>query len=54
MLTMDMLTLVSQVMGYVKMRSRSANSTVPFSGLNVLLMGDSHQFPPVANQQHMQ
>ena len=49
MLTVDMLTLTSQVMGYVKTRSGSTDSAVPFSSLNLLLMGAFHQFPPVAN-----
>lgn len=49
MLTIDMLTLTSQVMGYVKTRSGSTDSAVPFSSLNLLLMGAFHQFPPVAN-----
>lgn len=51
MLTTDLLTLTSQVAGFVKTGSGRADSTVPFGGINVLLMGDFHQFPPVGNPQ---
>ena len=49
MLTTDTLTLMSQVTRFIKTGSGEADSTVPFGGMNVLLMGDFHQFPPVGN-----
>ena len=49
MLTIDMLTVTSQVMRYVKTGNGSTDSAVPFSSLNMLLMGAFHKFPPVAN-----
>jgi hypothetical protein len=47
MCTPDLLTLLSQVAGKVKVDDGKADATVPFGGLNVLIMGDFHQFPPV-------
>jgi hypothetical protein len=47
MCTLNLLTLLSQVAGKVKVDDGKANMTVPFGGLNVLIMGDFHQFPPV-------
>ena len=49
MLTTDLLTLTSQVTGFVKTGNGRANATVPFGGMNIILLGDFHQFPPVAN-----
>lgn len=49
MLTTDLITLTSQITGFVKTGVGTADSTVPFGGMNVLLLGDFHQFPPVAN-----
>ena len=49
MLTTDLLTLTSQVTGFVKTGNGRANTTVPFGGMNIILLGDFHQFPPVAN-----
>ena len=49
MCTTDILTLLSQICGKVRAGDGSASSTAPFGGLNVLLMGDFHQFPPVGN-----
>jgi len=45
MCTVDLLTLLSQVMGKVRAGYSTADSTRPFGGLNIMLMGDFHQFP---------
>ena len=49
MCTLDLVTLLSQVAGKVRVDSGAVDSTAPFGGLNIILMGDFHQFPPVAN-----
>ena len=49
MLMTDLLMLTSQVTGFVKTGNGRADATVPFGGMNVILLGDFHQFPPVAN-----
>ena len=49
MLTTDLITLTSQIIGFVKTGVGTADSTVPFGSMNVLLLGDFHQFPLVAN-----
>ena len=49
MLTTNLITLTSQITGFMKTGVGMADSTVPFGGMNVLLLGDFHQFPPVAN-----
>lgn len=51
MMTTDLVTLTSQVAGKVRSGNGDMNSTVPFGGLNVLLMGDFHQFEPVGKRQ---
>ena len=48
MLMTDLLMLTSQVTGFVKTGNGRADATVPFGGMNVILLGDFHQFP-VAN-----
>jgi hypothetical protein len=47
MCTLDLLTLLSQVAGKARVDDGRADATVPFGGLNVIMMGDFHQFPPV-------
>ncbi|KIM74273.1 hypothetical protein PILCRDRAFT_92659 [Piloderma croceum F 1598] len=47
MCTLDLLTLLSQVAGKARVDNSRANATVPFRGLNLILIGDFHQFPPV-------
>ena len=49
MLTKDELTFISQIAGTVRTGNGNADSTIPFGGLNVLLIADFHQFPPTAN-----
>lgn len=48
MCTHDQLTLLSQIAGKTRANDGSAKSTDPFGGLNILLMGDFHQFPQSA------
>jgi hypothetical protein len=50
MCTVDLMTLLSQVVGKVRMGDRAADSAVPFGGLNIVLIGDFHQFPPVGRK----
>ncbi|KAJ3565934.1 hypothetical protein NP233_g7319 [Leucocoprinus birnbaumii] len=49
MLTSRLLCLTSQLTDYVRRRGGSGNDTSsqPFGGLDVILFGDFHQFPPV-------
>lgn len=47
MLTTSLLQRLSEVTGFVQ--GDRIQSTTPFGGINVLLLGDLHQFPPVAN-----
>ena len=47
MCTLDLVTLLSQVVGKVQADDGSADSTTPFGGMDVILMGDFHQFPLV-------
>ena len=47
MCTLDLVTLLSQVAGKVRADDGSTDSRTPFGGMNVILMGDFHQFPPV-------
>ena len=48
-MTAEMLTHTSQVMGFVKTGTGQIASSVLFSGINIILLGDFHQFPPIAN-----
>ena len=47
MLTKDLLCHLSQVAGFVRTGDGSTDSTVALGGLNTILTGDFHQFPPV-------
>ena len=49
MLTTETLTHTSQVTGFVKTGAGQIDSSILFGGMNVILLGDFHQFPPVAN-----
>jgi PIF1-like helicase len=49
MLTTPLLTHLSQAIGFVKSGQDVIEPSVPFGGLNVVLLGDFHQLPPVAN-----
>ena len=48
MCTLDLLTL-SQVAGKARSKAGPSNSTEPFGRMNIVLIGDSYQFPPVGN-----
>ncbi|KAF8262736.1 hypothetical protein EI94DRAFT_1543572, partial [Lactarius quietus] len=50
MLTMPLLALLNRVAGLVRTGVDGIHPTVPFRGLNIILTGDLHQFPPVANR----
>jgi hypothetical protein len=49
MLTTPLLVLLSQATGVVRTGLDPVDASVPFGGLNVILLGDFHQFPPVAS-----
>ncbi|KAJ3521770.1 hypothetical protein NMY22_g12176 [Coprinellus aureogranulatus] len=51
MMTKSLLCNVSQVCQTVMGQdaATASNSTLPFGGLHIVLLGDLHQFPPVAN-----
>ena len=42
-------TFLSQVTGMVQTGLTGVEVSIPFGGLNVILLGDFHQFPPVAS-----
>jgi hypothetical protein len=47
MCTLDILTLLSQVARKARVDNGNMDATVPFGGLNIILMSDFHQFPLV-------
>ena len=49
MMTAETLTHTSQVTGFMKTGAGQIASSVLFSSINVILLGNFHQFPPVAN-----
>ena len=48
MLHDTLLTDVAKVVAYVKKTGNEGDKHLPFAGMHVILMGDFHQFPPVA------
>ena len=50
MLTTPLLAHLSHITGVVRASVNSVEASIPFGGLNVILMGDFHQLPPVASQ----
>ncbi len=48
MLTTPLLVHLSQATGIVWTSLHSIDASIPFGGLNIMLLGDFHQFPPVA------
>lgn len=49
MLTTPLLDNLSQATGFVRTGVHSTEPSTAFGGLNVMLLGDFHQLPPVAN-----
>lgn len=47
MLTKELLTIASQVIGSVRTQADCGDRGKPFGGMNIILFGDLHQFPPV-------
>jgi hypothetical protein len=47
MCTLDQLMLLSQVCSKARTEDGRSNATVPFGGMNIILIADFHQFPPV-------
>ena len=50
MLTKDTLFYLSQILGAVRTGNGRTDSTIALGAMNVLLMGDFHQFPPVGQR----
>ena len=50
MLTTPLLLHLSKAAGVVRSSINTVDPTIPFGGLNIILLGDFHQFPPVANR----
>jgi hypothetical protein len=51
MMTSTLLLYLSQATGIVRSALKSIEPSSPFGGLSVVLLGNFHQFPPVANPQ---
>ena len=49
MLTAPQLSWLSQVTSNLRTGDFSTEPSIPFGGLSVILLGDMHQFPPIAN-----
>lgn len=52
MLTTPLLAYLSQATGIVRTGISTVEPSLAFGGLNVILLGDFHQLPPVANTGH--
>jgi hypothetical protein len=50
MCTVDLFTLLSQVCGQVRVGDTTAAATIPFGELNITILGNFHQFPPVGQR----
>jgi hypothetical protein len=50
MCTVDLFTLLSQVCDKVRVGDTTAAAMVPFRGLNITILGNFHQFPPVGRR----
>ncbi len=48
MMTTPLLAHLSQATRIVNARLHGIDASIPFGGLNIILLGDFHQFPPVA------
>ena len=53
MLNLFQLAQLSQVMSIVRTGFFSVEPSIPFGGINVALLGDFHQFPPIANSKNV-
>jgi hypothetical protein len=49
MLTKEILVFLSEVLGNERNDIPGVNTTTPFGGMNIIMLGDFHQFPPVGN-----
>jgi hypothetical protein len=49
MLTALLLAQLSQLISMIRTRIFSVAPSIPFSGISVILIGNLHQFPPVAS-----
>ena len=49
MLTKVVLACLAEVVEYIRGANGEGDATKPFGGLNVIMFGDFHQFPPVSN-----
>lgn len=49
MLTKVVFACLSEVVEYIRGANGEGDATKPFGGLNVIMFGDFHQFPPVSN-----
>ncbi len=52
MLTTPLLTHLCQATGVVCTGLNTVEAGIPFGGLNIVLLGDFHQFPPIACAKH--
>jgi ATP-dependent exoDNAse (exonuclease V), alpha subunit - helicase superfamily I member len=50
MLTTDLMNMVSNVTGHIRTCNGVGNTSMPFGGMNVIIVADFHQFPPVGKK----